>query len=45
VISDADRAAIDAALDAMDIDTWRPLDTDEADLVRRALAPAPAKAA
>jgi hypothetical protein len=45
VISDADQAVIDAALDAMDIDAWRPLDTDEADLVRRALARTPVERA
>lgn len=42
-LTDADRAAIDEALDAMDIDAWRPLDDTERGLIRRALAPVDAE--
>lgn len=39
MISDLDRAAITAAVDTLDVESWRPLDDAERDLVRRALAP------
>lgn len=41
MISDSDRAAIEASAAALDVDEWRGLDSSERDLVRRALAPAP----
>lgn len=40
MISAADRAAIDAAVAALDVDSWAPLSDAERDLVSRALGPA-----
>ena len=39
MITDADREAIAAAVEALDVGSWTPLTDAEADLVRRALTP------
>lgn len=39
MISDLDRAAIEASADALGVEQWRGLDSEERDRVRRALAP------
>ena len=41
MITDDERASIEASADACDVESWRGLDSSERDLLRRALAPAP----
>lgn len=38
-MTETDRAAIQAAIDELDVSSWAPLTDAERDLVRRALAP------
>lgn len=40
-LTDADRAEIERSVAGLGVERWRPLDSTERDLVRRALAPAP----